>query len=122
MERMRNWGKWADELKKANINNCSVAILAVGQYLASDRSGNLWIALDPWISDTDFSNEMWWYVSMFGEVIGPVVQLALNGTDELDELPKWAGEVGDEWCKRFLKAGAHELRSDEQPVAAHSYA
>jgi hypothetical protein len=120
VERLRQWDKWSAELESADINNCSVAILAVGQYLASDRSSDLLSALAPWISANDFSSEMWWFENAFGSVIGPVVQLALSGADEPEELPKWAGVVGNEWCKLFLKTGAEELRADQQPVAALS--
>lgn len=120
VERLRQWDTWSAELESHEIDNCSVAILAVGQYLASDRSSDLITVLRPWISANDSSSETWWFENSFGSVIGPIVQLALSGADEPKELPKWAGEVGNEWCEQFLKTGAEELRADQQPVAALS--
>ncbi|ORX17194.1 hypothetical protein AWC31_17855 [Mycolicibacterium wolinskyi] len=123
VERERQSEELAKALEGAGINNCSVAILAVGQYLASDRSADLATALKPWISAEDHSDEMSWFENMFGPVVGPVVHLALSSApDEPKELPKWAGEVGDEWCGQFLRAGAQELRSDQRQVPALSYA
>lgn len=121
VEQLRQWELWAGRLTDANIKNCSVAILAVGQHLASDRSSDLATALKPWIAAEDYSDEVSWYENTLGPVVGPVVHLALSGTFEPQSLPKWSGEVGEDWCSQFLKAGAHELR-DAHPVPALSYA
>ncbi|MCW2691224.1 MAG: hypothetical protein JWR37_6114 [Mycobacterium sp.] len=122
VERQRQSQEWSTELEKAGIHNCSVAILVVGQYLASDRSADLADALKPWIFAEDHPDDMSWFENAFGPVIGPVVHLALSAApDEPKELPKWAGEVGEPWCSAFLKAGAHELRSDQRRVPALSY-
>ena len=118
VEEMRQLDAWAARLAQAGVANCSVAILAVGKYLASDRSEDLVSVLKAWISADNYTPDLAWFENAFGPVVGPVVQLALDVSDGPLPLPGWADEVGEKWCKQFLTAGANELRTDKQAVPA----
>lgn len=121
VEEQRKWypNIWTDALAKFDVENCPVAILAVGQYLATDRSANLATALKPWIPLEDDPAS---FISSFGPVVGPVVKLALSEKPEPAlELPSWAEHVGVAWCEEFLNAAAQELRRlDKFPVQAQA--
>lgn len=118
VEERRQQADWAARLEEAGIKNCSVAILAVGQYLDSDRTAYIGTALKPWISPEDHSDEVARFENTFGPVVGPVVLLALSEAhDEPQHLPSWAADTGDDWSVDFIKAGAEELRSDQRSAA-----
>jgi len=123
VERQRKWywDRWTEALAKFGVENCSVAILAVGQYLAKDGTADFATVFKPWIAPEDDPIS---FVSSFGPVVGPVVKLALSEKpDPAPDLPPWAEQVGVEWCKEFLNAAAQELRrSDEFPVQAQTWA
>ncbi|TMS45965.1 hypothetical protein [Mycobacterium sp. DBP42] len=100
---------WQVALNKAGISNRSVAVFAVGQYLASDRTQPIATALKTWTDGTGPNTEAA-FARLFGDVVGPLVQLALTFDDHPEKLPSWANKVGSEWCSEFLVAGAKELR------------
>ncbi|MEE6135335.1 hypothetical protein SKC41_03205 [Mycobacterium sp. 050128] len=100
----------------------SVAVLAVGRYLASSTGpepSEVRAAFEPWIDPDDNLNARERYVTSFGEVLGPVVQLALalnRSPDTPDTsfdfiLPSWVSRVGPPWCLQFLEAGARILQT-----------
>jgi len=112
VEHWRRSKAWDMALDKADVKNHSVGILAVGRYLASDRTADLATALKLWIAAEEHPGGTASYVASFGPVVGPVVQLALSENPDAgpEQLPSWASTVGDEWCTEFLKAAARELR------------
>jgi hypothetical protein len=97
----------------------SVAVLAVGQHLAS-RTGadpsDVGAALESWIDPDDNLNVLERYEISFGEVLGPVVlALALSGSREDGGfeiyVPRWVSHVGPDWCLEFIEAGARILQT-----------
>lgn len=121
IDRWRQTDEWASALAANGITNRSVAILAVGHYLASDptRGVRLESLLKPWTGAAEDSDRMEWFESTLGPVVGPIVHLALSQTGQIsrpNQLPGWASEVGDDWCQEFLNAGAQELHRAHQQV------
>ncbi len=59
--------------------------------------------------DADLESQ---YAAAFGDVLGPLVQAALNNSPAPTSivLPSWSGHVGDMWCEEFLAAGASILQ------------
>jgi hypothetical protein len=121
----RGWAKALKDngiLDEKGIRDSSVAILAVGHYLASDPTEQLRLEsfLEYWTGAVDSPNEMeWWFELTLGEVVGPIVHLALSQTGQVSrpgQLPRWASEVGGDWCRGFLNAGAQELQPAHQQV------
>jgi nucleoside phosphorylase len=98
----------------------SVAVLAVGQHLASRRGAapsEVLGALERWIDPNDNLDVRERYEISFGEVLGPVVRLALDIIRSPDDsaidiiLPRWAYYVGIPWCLQFLETGARILQA-----------
>ena len=124
-----DWAKALEEngiLDENGIRDSSVAILAVGQYLASDPTEQLRLEslLEHWTRAVESPNEMEWFESTLGPVVGPIVQLSLGQTSNIPppgRLPGWASEVGADWCRRFLNAGAQELQPAHQKVPQPLY-
>lgn len=116
IEEQRKTDEWENALKAEHIPNRSVAILAVGQYLASDpaQDASLETVLKPWLATAEDPNNADGYESTFGSVVGPLVHLALRQTLEPDGLPGWAEEIDRDWCILFLRAGAQELSPAQQ--------
>jgi hypothetical protein len=119
-----DWAKALEEngiLDENGIRDSSVAILAVGRYLASDPTEQLRLEnlLEYWTPAVEDPGTMEWFESTLGPVVGPIVHLALSQTSQIptpDQLPGWASEVGDDWCREFLNAGAQELQPAHQQV------
>jgi len=60
------------------------------------------------------------FVSLFGKVLGPIVQFAL--TLSLEPWPRWAqdleSDAGYEWVRTFIQTGADGLRN-ARPQSVH---
>ena len=135
VEERRLETRWASALSARGIGNRSVAVLAVGQYLAFDEPVHfdLEAHLQPWLDEAD-RIETGWFETTFGPVIGALVQRALRPTVgqllpspprtvapsgrptiRLAHLPEWAHRLDIEWSYRFVSAGAQQLtRSSTQ--------
>jgi hypothetical protein len=129
---LHNDPDWAKALKENGIldedgiRDSSVAVLAVGQYLASDPREQLRLEslLGHWTRAVESPNEMEWFESTLGPVVGPIVQLSLSQTSDIpppSRLPGWASEVGADWCRELLNAGARELQPAPQEVPQPLY-
>jgi hypothetical protein len=140
VEKLRHTREWEAALEARNIKNRSVAVLAVGRYLDFGHTqDDLVNSLKPWLDAADNSQEMEWFETDLGPVVGPLVHLALQISyasqelpppwavkagedwgrhfvdlalqisDASQELPLWASHVGEDWGRHFLRAGALEL-------------
>ena len=115
MEARRNSDSGAAALERAGVVSRPVAPLAIGQYLAAhERStdGDLASVLEPWMSSVEDADAQSQYAAAFGDVLGPLVQAALDNSREHTPtaLPGWSGHVGERWCEEFLAAGAQILK------------
>lgn len=115
VEAQRNSGSGAAALARARVASRPAAPLAVGQYLASgQRAADTDVAntLRPWMSSADGAAFEARCAAVFGEVLGPLVQVALDEAPDHASmmLPDWSSVVGDLWCKEFLVAGAEILK------------
>lgn len=100
-------------LLAANVENRSVGVLAVGELLDTNSSIR---TLKPWMStQSDDEASSGPFISSFGDVLGPIVQVARFPNSRTD-VP-WAEHVGYEWASEFLAAGAHRLSADTRPTA-----
>jgi hypothetical protein len=98
-------------LDAAHIDNQSLGVLGVGEFLDSPQSVETlwrWTTVGP--PDRDKSAA---FTSAFGSVLGPIVQFAL--TSYAEPSPAWAPDfespVGYEWGNQFIAAGALKLRN-----------
>ncbi|MGD1257235.1 hypothetical protein ACKUT9_23745 [Mycobacterium seoulense] len=111
VEAQRNSDEGTAALERARVVSRPVAPLVVGQYLASfERAAgtDLGSVLEPWMvsaGDADLESQC---AAAFGEVLGPLVQVALDKAHGHTStvLPDWSVAVGDSWCREFLGAGA----------------
>jgi hypothetical protein len=115
VEAQRNSDDGAAALERARVVSRPVAPLVVGQYLAShERAADADLAsvLAPWMLSADDADLESQYAAAFGEVLGPLVHVALDNAhdDTSMVLPDWFSGVGDLWCKEFLAAGAEILK------------
>jgi hypothetical protein len=115
VEAQRNSDEGAAALERAGVVSRPVAPLVVGQYLASQEwavEADLASVLAPWMvsADADLESQC---AAAFGEVLGPLVQVALGNARDHGSmvLPDWSSGVGDLWCKEFLAAGAEILKN-----------
>ncbi|OBJ88708.1 hypothetical protein A9W97_15350 [Mycobacterium gordonae] len=110
VEARRNTAQGTRILEHAGVANRPVAPLAVGQHLAGDeRAADLASVVAPWlVSTAELDSQC---VAAFGDVLGPLVQAALNNSraDTSIGLPSWSKRVGEMWCQEFLAAGAEIL-------------
>jgi hypothetical protein len=121
LEARRKSAEGSAALKASGVDyRRSIAPLAVGRHLASDRgdeSHPLEAAMTPWLvadGDVDLESS---YVAAFGIVLGPVVRLALHETADFSysmPLPEWSERVGEVWCEEFLSEGAAILRDPSE--------
>jgi hypothetical protein len=112
VEAQRKSDKGRSALKRARVSNRSVAPLAVGQYLASREAAahsDLASVLEPWTPTQKTAKQS---QAAFGKVLGPLVRVALDQSQEQTSLvlPDWSSRVGDAWCKEFLVAGSEILK------------
>jgi hypothetical protein len=116
IEEQRKSPEWASALKAQGIPNRSVAVLAVGQYLASDQTqdAGLETVLKPWLAAAEDPDNVEGFESTFGTVVGPLVLVAVYQTLAPDQVPGWADQVGEDWGRQFIIAGAQELRRAQQ--------
>ncbi len=115
VETQRNSAEGEAALKRARVVSRPVAPLVVGQYLASHvgaADADLASALEPWMLPADDADRESQCAAAFGEVLGPLVQVALDKARDPRSmvLPDWSSGVGDLWCKEFLVAGAEILK------------
>lgn len=115
VEAQRNSVKGVATLKRAGVVSRPVAPLAVGQYLALQEraaAGDLAGVLEPWMLSAEDADRESHYAAAFGEVLGPLLQVALDKPDDRAStpLPSWSSRVGHMWCEEFLVAGAEILK------------
>lgn len=112
VEARRNSDEGTKALERAGVVSRPVAPLAVGQHLASQRSGKRDLAsvFEPWIATPENSDRDSPYAAVFGEVLGPLIIVALDNSPSDPALPGWSGRVGEVWCAEFLAAGAEILK------------
>jgi hypothetical protein len=107
--RYSNEGKLA--LRVAHVDNQSLGVLGVGEYLDSPNSvETLW----RWTTDGQPDVEkLAMFTWAFGIVLGPIVQFAL--TSHPAPWPTWTPDfqspAGYEWGNQFIAAGALRLRN-----------
>lgn len=115
VEAQRNSVKGVATLERAGVVSRPVAPLAVGQYLASQEraaAGDLASVLEPWMLSAEDADRESHYAAAFGEVLGPLLQVALDKPHDRAStpLPSWSSRVGHMWCEEFLVAGAEILK------------
>ncbi|KKC05284.1 hypothetical protein AWC17_25750 [Mycobacterium nebraskense] len=115
VEAQRTSGTGVAALERAGVVSRPVAPLVVGQYLASQEraaDADLESVLQPWMVSADDADLESQCAAAFGEVLGPLVRVALNQAHDHTSmvLPDWSSGVGDLWCKEFLVAGAEILK------------
>lgn len=114
VEAQRNSDKGVAALARAGVVSRPVAPLAVGQYLASQEraaDGDLASVLKPWMGPADSGDRESQYAATFGEVLGPLLQVASDNSGDRPSAPGgWSGRVGHTWSEDFLMAGAEILK------------
>jgi hypothetical protein len=113
LEQFRHTDGGQETLHEAHVDNQSVGVLAVGELLDSLQPVEI---LRQW---TDFGQtaaaEVTDYTSIFGNVLGPIVEFALTFRSPS---PAWAADLesaaGHKWVETFIRAGADGLR-DARP-------
>ncbi|KLO32531.1 hypothetical protein ABH37_08865 [Mycobacterium haemophilum] len=124
VEARRNSDQGAMALERAGVVSRPVAPLAVGQYLAAHEcaaDADLESVLVPWMSsagDADLESQC---AAAFGDVLGPLVQVALDESHDHTQLvlPSWSSHMGDAWCIEFLAAGAQILKRPALLSSSH---
>ncbi|OBH21380.1 hypothetical protein A9X04_05495 [Mycobacterium sp. E3247] len=122
VEAQRSSDQGAAALQRTGVVSRPVAPLAVGQYLASyerDADADLGRALEPWMQSADAADRESQCAASFGEVLGPLVHVALGTANDHASmvLPDWSDGVGELWCKEFLIAGSEILKDPELLVS-----
>jgi len=106
-------------LEYAGVASRPVAPLAVGQYLAAEHASDLVDAVAPWLLPAEDAEAP--YAAAFGDVLGPLVQAALNNSRSAPSIPPpdWSTQMGHLWCQEFLAAGAEILNCPALLTRSH---
>ncbi|MDP7724547.1 hypothetical protein [Mycobacterium sp. TY814] len=112
VEARRTTDEGTKTLERCGVASRPVAPLAVGQHLAVQRAGKQDLAsvFEPWIATAENADRASQYAAAFGEVLGPLIIVALDNSPTVPLLPGWSGRVGEVWCTEFLAAGAEILK------------
>ncbi|OBH88183.1 hypothetical protein [Mycobacterium sp. E2989] len=126
VEAQRNSDKGVAALARAGVVSRPVAPLAVGQYLASQEraaDGDLASVLKPWMVSADSEDRESQYAATFGEVLGPLLQVASDNSGARPSAPGgWSDRVGQTWSEDFLIAGAEILKDPSLLGMSHAEA